>query len=158
MNLFKHDLSIVCCCQHHWCHHLLVVASLLVSSSSLVSSSVYSCPSDSIAHRNFISCRYMYIFPNHHHWCHHLCTAVPVTALLIELHILQIHVHGILDQCDVYFWNGSHFNKILEVALLSTWLSLEPLYLAQLCIYTGATRLPGGKEYASANNLKIMIF
>ena len=43
-----------------------------------------------------------------------------------------------MGQCDTYFWNGSHFNKILNVALLSTWLSLEPLYLAQLCIYTGA--------------------
>ena len=29
--------------------------------------------------------------------------------------------------------------KFLNVALLSTWLSLEPLYLSQLCIYTWAT-------------------
>ena len=28
---------------------------------------------------------------------------------------------------------------ILNVALLSVWLNLEALYLAQLCIYTGAT-------------------
>ena len=38
-----------------------------------------------------------------------------------------------------YFLNGSHFSKFLYVALLSTWLNLEPSYLAQLCIYTGAT-------------------
>ena len=37
------------------------------------------------------------------------------------------------------FLNGSHFSKFLYVALLSTWLNLEPLYLAQLCINTGAT-------------------
>ena len=39
----------------------------------------------------------------------------------------------------MYFLNGSHFSKFLYVALLSTWLNLEPSYLAQLCIYTGAT-------------------
>ena len=32
-----------------------------------------------------------------------------------------------------YFWNGSHFSKFLNVAPLSTWLSLEPSYLTQLC-------------------------
>ena len=47
------------------CHVLLSLSLVLSSSSSssLVSSSVYSCPSDSIAHRNFISCRNMYIYP-----------------------------------------------------------------------------------------------
>ena len=52
MSLCNHDLSVVCHCP-------LLVLSL---SASLVSSSVYSCPTDSIAHRNFISCRYMYIY------------------------------------------------------------------------------------------------
>ena len=73
-----------------------------------------------------------------------LCTALPVTALIIET-VLQIYVsiplvyaHEIVGQCDVYFLNGSHFSKILYMALLSTWLNLEPLYLAQICIYTGA--------------------
>ena len=63
-----------------------------------------------------------------------------------KLHILQIYVymslvyaHEILGQCDIYFWNGSHFSKILNVAFLSTWLSLETSYLAQLCIHTGTT-------------------
>ena len=47
--------------------------------------------------------------------------------------------------------------KILNVALLSVWLNLEALYVAQLCIYTGATYR--AKNYASANNiLKIMNF
>ena len=43
---------------------LLLVSSLLLS---LVLSSVYSCPSDSIAHRNCISCRYMYIYLQYMH-------------------------------------------------------------------------------------------
>ena len=47
--------------------------------------------------------------------------------------------HEILSQYDIYFWNGSHFTKILNVALLSVRLNLEALYLAQLCIHTGAT-------------------
>ena len=47
-----------------------------------------------------------------------------------------VYAHEILGQ---YFLNGSHFSKFLYVALLSTWLNLEPSYLAQLCIYTGAT-------------------
>ena len=50
-----------------------------------------------------------------------------------------VYAHEILSQCDVYFLNGSHFSKFLYVALLSTWLNLEPSYLAQLCINTGAT-------------------
>ena len=57
----------------------------------------------------------------------------------IHVHIPLIYAHEILGQCDIYFWNGNHFNKILNVAFLSTWLSLELLYLVQLCIYTGAT-------------------
>ena len=55
MSLCNHDLSVMCHC------HLSLVSSLL----SLVSSSVYSCPSDSIAHINFIFCRYMYICPKY---------------------------------------------------------------------------------------------
>ena len=94
-----------------WFVHHVSLSSSLVSSVSL---SVYSYPSDSITHRNF-----------------HI--------LQIHVHISLIYAHEILGQFDVYFWNGSHFNKILDVALLSTWLSLEPLHLAQLCIYTGAT-------------------
>ena len=63
-----------------------------------------------------------------------------------ELHILLIYVnmplvyaHEILSQCDMYFLNGSHFSKFLYVALLSTWLNVQPLYLTQLCINSGAT-------------------
>ena len=37
----------------------------------------------------------------------------------------------------MYFLNGSHFSKFLYVALLATWLNLEPSYLTQLCIYAG---------------------
>ena len=48
-------------------------------------------------------------------------------------------MHEILGQCDMYVLNGSHFSRFLYVALLSTWLNLESLYLTQLCIYTGAT-------------------
>ena len=50
-----------------------------------------------------------------------------------------VYAHEILSQCDMYFLNGSHFSKFPYVALLSTWLNLEPSYLAQLCINTGAT-------------------
>ena len=50
-----------------------------------------------------------------------------------------VYAHEILGQCDMYFLNDSHFSKFLYVALLSTWLNLEPSYLAQLCIYAGAT-------------------
>ena len=85
-----------------------------LSSASSSSASVYRCPSDSFDYRNFISCRYMHIFP-------------------------LIYAHEILSQCDMYFLNGSHFSKFLYVALLSTWLNLEPTYLAQLSIDTGAT-------------------
>ena len=63
-----------------------------------------------------------------------------------KLHILQIYAamplvyaHEMLSQRDIYFLNGSHFSKFLYLALLSTWLNLEPSYLAQLCTYTGAT-------------------
>ena len=45
--------------------------------------------------------------------------------LQIYAHISLVYAHEILGQCDVYFWNGSHFSKFLNVALLSTWLSLE---------------------------------
>ena len=83
----------------------------------------------------------------HRHQCHwhHLCTALPGTALIIEtlclanMSISLVYAHEILGQCDMYFLNGSLFSKFLYVALLSTWLNLEPSYLAQLCIYTGAT-------------------
>ena len=39
----------------------------------------------------------------------------------------------------LFHLNGGHFSKFLYLALLSTWLNLEPSYLAQLCTYTGAT-------------------
>ena len=50
-----------------------------------------------------------------------------------------VYAHEILSQCDIYFLNGGHFSKFFYLALLSTWLNLEPSYLAQLCTYTGAT-------------------
>ena len=65
----------------------------------------------------------------------HLCTALPVTGLIIE----ASYAHEILSQCDIYFLNGGHFSKFLYLALLSTWLNLEPSYLTQLCTYTGAS-------------------
>ena len=37
------------------------------------------------------------------------------------------------------FEKAGILTKFFNVALLSTWLSLVPLYLGQLCIYTGAT-------------------
>ena len=79
-----------------------------------VSASVYSPPSDSFNHRNFLSCKYMQLYS-------------------------LIYAHEVLGQCDLYFLNDSHFSKFLYVALLATWLNLEPSYLAQLCTYTGAT-------------------
>ena len=81
-----------------------------------------------------------------HHWHWRLCTALPVTDLIIEAsYLTNICSYApsictwILSQCDIYFLNGGHFSKFLYLALLSTWLNLEPSYLAQLCTYTGAT-------------------
>ena len=50
-----------------------------------------------------------------------------------------VYAHEILSQCEMYFLNDSHFSNFLYVALPSIWLNLEPLYLAQLYINTGAT-------------------
>ena len=50
-----------------------------------------------------------------------------------------VYAHGLVTEYNLYFLNGSHFSKFLYVALLTTWLNLEPLYLAELCTYTGAT-------------------
>ena len=50
-----------------------------------------------------------------------------------------VYAHEILSQCDMYFLSGSHFSKFIYVAFLSTWLNLEPSYLAWLCINTVAT-------------------
>ena len=78
------------------------------------------------------------------HW--HLCTAVPVSALIIETsHLADICTYApSLCRSNIKsmwhtFLDGSHFRKFLYVALLSTWLNIEPSYLAQLCINTGAT-------------------
>ena len=79
------------------------------------------------------------------HQCH-LCTALPVTALIIETSYLaniSIHIPSICTWNVKSIWhvflNGSRFSKFLYVALQSMWLNLEPSYLAQLCTYTGAT-------------------
>ena len=46
--------------------------------------------------------------------------------LQIYANISLVYAHEILGQCDVNFWNGSHFSKFLNVAFLPTWLSLKP--------------------------------
>ena len=51
----------------------------------------------------------------------------------------QVYAHELLSQCNLYFLNGNHFNLFLYVAVLTTWLNLDPSYLAQLCTYTEAT-------------------
>ena len=99
--------------------------------------------------------------------CRHrcLCTALPVTGLIIEASYLinicsyapSICTWNIKSMCHAYFLNGGHFSKFLYLALLSTWLNLEPSYLAQLCTYTGATH----REeiiYLSIIFLKLWIF
>ena len=49
-----------------------------------------------------------------------------------------------------------HFSYFLYMFLLPLWFSLEPPYLLQLCIYSGATHT---RNYAYVTNiLKIMIF
>ena len=68
------------------------------------------------------------------------CSVHHVSYILqIDAHMPLVYAHEILSQCDMHFLNGSHFSKFLYVALLSTWLNLEPSYLAQLCIDTGVT-------------------
>ena len=52
--------------------------------------------------------------------------------------MLLVYAHKILNQSDVYFFNGSHFIKFIYMALLSRKLYLEILYLVHLCIDTGA--------------------
>ena len=79
---------------------------VLSVSSSLVWS-VYSSPSDSFDHRK------LYILQ--------IYVAIPL-----------VYAHEILGQCDMYFLN---FSKFLYVALLSTWLNLEPSYLTVMNIY-----------------------
>ena len=64
-------------------------------------SSVYSCPGESIDHRNFI---FLQVYPN-----------MPL-----------VYAYKIFGQYDVYFLSGSHFAKVRNVALLLTSLSLEP--------------------------------
>ena len=67
-----------------------------------------------------------------------------------------VYAHEILSQCDMYFLNGSHFNKFFYVALLSTWLNLEHPYLTVMHRYWG---YPQGRNYASIDNiLKVMNF
>ena len=58
-----------------------------------------------------------------------------------------------IGHSDLHFSNGSHFSYFLYVALLPTWLCLEPSYLAELCIYSGATHI----KAILANILKIMV-
>ena len=53
--------------------------------------------------------------------------------------MLLIKAYEIFSQYHLYFLTCSHFAQILKVALLSILLSLEALYLAQLCIQSGAT-------------------
>ena len=92
-------------------HHVVLSSMSLASASS--ASSVYSPPSNNFDHRNFVL---------------HIYVSIPL-----------VYAHEILGQCDMYFLNGSHLSKFHYVGLLSTWLNLEPSYLAQSCIYTGAT-------------------
>ena len=67
-----------------------------------------------------------------------------------------VYAHELVSEYNLYFLNGSHFSSILHVALLTTWFNLEPSYLAQLCICTGAIHT---KNYAAVDNiLKIIIF
>ena len=92
--------------------HVSLSLALFISV-SMCMSCVHSCPSDSFDYRSFIS--------------------------QIYAHMLLVYTHKIFCQCDIYFWNGSHFSKLLYVALLSIGLSLELSYLAQLYAYTGDT-------------------
>ena len=67
-----------------------------------------------------------------------------------------VYAHEILGQCDMYFLNGNHFSKFLYVALLPTWLNLEPSYLTVMHLYWGYLQ---GRNYASINNIrKVMNF
>ena len=49
-----------------------------------------------------------------------------------------VHTYELVSEYNMYFLNGSHFSSFLYVAFLTTWFSLEPSYLAQLCTCTGA--------------------
>ena len=85
----------------------------------------------------------------HWHW-HHMCTALPVTALIIEtLYFTNIcnYTPSIctwnISQCDMYFLNGSHFSKFLYVTFLSTWLNLRVFILGS---YVSILGLPTEKK------------
>ena len=53
-------------------------------------------------------------------------------------HMPLVYAHEFVSEYKLYFLNGSHFSSFLYVVLLTTWLSLEPSYLAQLWTCTGA--------------------
>ena len=72
-------------------------------------------------------------------------------------HMPPVYAHELVREYRLYFLNGSHFSQFLFVALLTTWLNIESSYLAQLCIYTGATHTH--RNYAAVDNiLKIINF
>ena len=76
---------------------------------------------------------------------HHLWTVLPATGLITETsylahaHMPLVYAHELVSKYNMYFLNDSHFSLFLYVALLTTWLNLEPSYLVQSCTYTGAT-------------------
>ena len=52
-------------------------------------------------------------------------------------HMPLVYGHEFVSEYKLYILNGSHFSSFLYVALLTTWLSLEPSYSAQLWTCTG---------------------
>ena len=78
--------------------------------------------------------------------CHH-CSVVLSSLLLsvdnppshIYAHMPLVYAHELVSEYNLYIWNGSNFSSFLFVALLTTWLSLEPSYFAQLYICAGVT-------------------
>ena len=93
------------------CNHELSIISHPALLLSLVLS-VDSPPSHRFDHRNFTSWTCMHIHPS-------------------------IYEYELVNEYSMDFWNGSHFSQFICVALLTTWLSLEPSYFTQLWACAG---------------------
>ena len=100
-----------------------------------------------------------------HHHCHCMWTVSHFTGLIAEtifcmhMHIWAwyIHAYQIFSQCDLHFYNDSHFAFFLYFSLLPTWFNLELSYLAQICICSWVTHTEGNMHLWSIF-LKLQFF
>ena len=97
----------------------------------LLSSSIvcHHCPSSSVIICGQSSCPQVWSHKHH--------------ILYAHTHMLLVYAHELLSQYNLYFSNVSHFRSFLYLGLLTKWLHIEPSYLVQVCICSGATHAEG---------------